>query len=213
MENQPVQESIKSTLLPDMDYDIVQHVMEWVALTSLSIIVCMSISLFFLYITTDRISRDRRASEAVEKVRQYIPMLKTFVARHNSLSAKLAEINAEAFQKTRAHERAMHVLSQMKKRNQIQVRFANSPNRSLTCFSGYVYNEHVRKCVAKEQHYPLMDDEWAVPQLVEAWSDSPEGAEQEILKKYPKSQWFIINNLEKVKPLPTKEQILNTRDI
>ena len=89
------------------------------------------------------------------------------------------------------------------------MRFANTPNKSLICFSGYVYNEHVRKYVAKNQHYPLLDDEWATPQLVEVWSDCLEGAEQEIYKKFLKSQGFIINNLEKVKRIPTTEQIIN----
>ena len=50
-----------------------------------------------------------------------------------------------------------------------------------------------------------------VPQLVEVWADSVEGAEQEISKMYTKSQGFIINNIEKVKRTPSKEQILNER--
>ena len=198
MTNQIAPESLKSTLLPYLDYNLFQHVMEWVALASLTTIISISISFFFLFLTTERIARDRQAREALAKVKRFLPMLKALIARHGSLSSKMAEIETDTFQKTRAHERALHALAQTKKRKYIRVRFANAPNRSLICFSGYVYNEHVRKYVAKEQHYPLLDDEWAVPQLVEVWSDSVEGAEQEIHKKYSKSQGFIINNLEKV---------------
>ena len=138
-------------------------------------------------------------------------MLKAFISRNNSLLSILAVINTETLQKTRAHERATQAPVQINKKRHIRVRFAITPNRSLICFSCYVYNEHVRKCVAKEQHYPLLDDEWAVPQLVEVWADSVEGAEQEISKMYTKSQGFIINNIEKVKRTPSKEQILNER--
>lgn len=209
MASQNTAESLKSTLLPELDYNLIQHAMEWVALALLTTIISISISFFFLFLTTERIARDRHARDAVAKVKRFLPMLKAFIARHNNLASKMAEINTEIFQMTRAHERATHSLAQIKKRKYIRVRFANTPNRSLVCYSGYVYNEHVRKYVAKEQHYPLLDDEWAVPQLVEVWSDSVEGAEQEIYKKYLKSQGFIINNLEKVRRLPTKEQILN----
>jgi hypothetical protein len=213
MANQPVQETLKSALLPGLDYDIIQHILEWFIITLIATIISMSISYFFLSVAKLRINRDRHAKEDVEKFKKFFPLLKALLGRHNRLSADLAAMNAEVFQKTRAHERASLVLSQMKKRKNIRVRFANLPNRGLRCFSGYVYNEHVRKFVAKDQHYPLLDDEWATPQLVEVWCDSLEAAEQEIYKKYTKAQGFIINNLEKVRPPPTKGQILNERDV
>ena len=206
---EPAPEPIKSVLLPDLDYNTFQHLMEWLTIATLGVIITTAISFFFLYVATENISKSRRSQQAVLKVKKFLPLLKALTNRHNRLSGILATKNAEAFQKVTACERAIHIRNQLEKRKYIQVRFANTPNRSQICFAGYVYNEYVRKYVARGQHYPLLDDDWAVPHLVEVWADSPEAAEQEIFKKYPKAQGYVINNLEPVKPIPTQEQILN----
>ena len=209
MANEPASAPVKSVLLPDLDYNLFQHMMEWLAIATLGVIITVSISFFFLYAVTENITKSNRSQQAVKKVKRLLPLLKGLANRHSRLAGILTAKNAEAFQKVRAHERAVQIRNQLQRQKYIQVRFANTPNGSLTRFSGYIYNDYVKKYVARGQHYPLLDDHWAIPHLIEVWANSPEEAEQEIYRKYPKAQGYAINNLDVVKALPTQEQILN----
>ena len=199
--------AITSALLPFLKHSYFQHIIEWAALTTLGMLITTAISYFFLSIVQYWIGRSRLASDAVSRSRRMIPLFKSILSRHQDLNGKLAAINGVLHLRTRGYERANRVLAQLERRKYVQVRFANAPNRDMLKFSGYVYNEFVKKYVSKGQHYPLLDDDWAVPQLIEVWAENAERAELEISRKYPKMFGFIVTNLEKVKPPPTREEL------
>ena len=196
-----------SVLLPFLKYNGLQHIIEWLAISIFGAMVTSMISWSFLYFVVHQITTNKKSDTAAAKVKKYMPLFKRAVARHTELNSQLASINSRHFIKTRSYEKAIRIRDQLEKRKDIQVRFANMPNRDLQCFSAYVYNEFVRKYVSKGQRYPLLDDDWATPQLVEVWAETIEKAELEIARKYSKMFGFVTNNLEKIKPLPTVEQL------
>ena len=190
-----------STLVPSLRHSEFQHLLEWLALSLIAALMVSALSAFFLYCAEYIVSRDRRSSDALYEIKRRTPLLKGLMRRRESVSKSLADTNARLNAEVRLYERASSVLGQLKRRQSTLVRFGNEPDRELRCFAGYVYNDFVRKYVAKGQHYPLLDDGWALAQLVEVWADTPERAEIEIARKFPKTFGFYLSSLEVVKPI------------
>ena len=193
---------LASTLIPTIKHNQFQHYLEWLAVSFLAALIVIVISSFVLYCIEYYISRDRSSSDALATINLRMPMLKSFLRRHESLNQKLSESNEQLNIAIKKSERVSGTLAQFRKRKFVKVRLVNEPNSNLMCFSGYVYNDFVRKYVAKGQSYPLLDDIWAIPQLVEVWSESPERAEIEVARRYPKTLGFYLTNLEK-RPVST----------
>ncbi|MEI6558708.1 MAG: hypothetical protein WCO00_09900 [Rhodospirillaceae bacterium] len=193
--------SLISALVPGLRHTQFQHTLEVLALAVFAALLASGLSVFLLYCVEYFISKERSSFEAVNKINRRVPALKTLMWRHEKLKQTLGEANGKLNTEFRRYEKAGRVLGQLKRREFIKVRFANEPNDQLPCFAAYVYNDFVRKYVAKGQHYPLLDDVWATAQLVEVWAETPEKAEIEITRKYAKVFGFYMTNLEKVNPL------------
>ncbi|WP_029013820.1 hypothetical protein [Niveispirillum irakense] len=118
-----------------------------------------------------------------------------FDNRRSERKARLTQLQSEIAELRRRRFIQDKLLADAKREAQAPVRVIGAEGRALLRFRAWMVNRQVQAAAAERKHHPLLDTEWASPQIVEVWADNLTDAKRELQRFFPMPLGFAVLNI------------------
>ena len=118
-----------------------------------------------------------------------------FDNRRGERKARLTQLQSEIAELRRRRFIQDKLLADARREAQAPVRVIGAEGRALLRFRAWMVNRQVQAAAAERKYHPLLDMEWASPQIVEVWADNLTDARRELQRFFPMPLGFSVLNI------------------